>query len=233
MKHWTLTNGYTIDLILSGRSNVYALRTPHVIMLIDTGIQNHRKKLMQNLKLLGITRVDWLLLTHTHFDHCQNAAFLKKYFNCSIIARSKAVKWAESGYTKLPKGTFLLTQLISGIGNALNLRLTKFHPFAIDIPITGQDSLPDWSLAIEMIKTTGHSDDSISIVVNNEIAIVGDTLFGILRNSIFPPFVDNPNQLLDSWSLLSKSNCQVFLPGHGRPIHIELLRSQIVKQSQR
>jgi Zn-dependent hydrolases, including glyoxylases len=82
---------------------------------------------------------------------------------------------------------------------------------------------------IRVISTPGHSIGSISVIVDNEVAIVGDALFGIFSNSVFPPFADDVKTLIDSWGKLLKTNCTLFLPAHGRPITRELLEREYNK----
>ena len=88
-------------------------------------------------------------------------------------------------------------------------------------------------MEIELIATPGHSDDSISVIVNNEIGLVGDTMFGVFKSSIFPPFADNPDEMVESWEKLFDTNCHTFLPGHGSEIKKELLGREMVKYSRK
>jgi len=55
----------------------------------------------------------------------------------------------------------------------------------------------------------------MSLIVDDEIAIVGDAMFGIFPNSIFPPFADNVPVMIKSWRKLLDTKCMLFLPAHG------------------
>jgi hydroxyacylglutathione hydrolase len=55
----------------------------------------------------------------------------------------------------------------------------------------------------------------MSIVVDNEVALVGDTMFGVLKWSVFPPYANDVKQMVKSWGLLLDTNCPVFIPSHG------------------
>jgi len=59
--------------------------------------------------------------------------------------------------------------------------------------------------------------------VDDEIALVGDTLFGVLPRSVWPPFADDPARMVQSWGQLLETPCRLFLPGHGREIGRERL----------
>jgi glyoxylase-like metal-dependent hydrolase (beta-lactamase superfamily II) len=47
------------------------------------------------------------------------------------------------------------------------------------------------------------------------VALVGDTVFGVFRGSVFPPFADDVGVLIESWDKLLKTGSKIFLPGHG------------------
>jgi glyoxylase-like metal-dependent hydrolase (beta-lactamase superfamily II) len=198
-------------------------------VLIDTGRKNRRSSLLRNLKKLHVDKIDWLILTHTHFDHCENAGFLQKRLNCKIVTAEKAYSNARRGYALLPLGTNPFSRLLSRIGNKMLLPFFHFKSFTPDYTFDEFFSFSIPGITIEVITTPGHSDDSISIIVNNEIALVGDAMFGIFKNSIFPPFADNPVVMVESWGKLLDTPCRLFLPGHGAEIKRELVESEQVK----
>jgi glyoxylase-like metal-dependent hydrolase (beta-lactamase superfamily II) len=49
----------------------------------------------------------------------------------------------------------------------------------------------------------------ISIIIDDEIAIVGDAMVGTIPDSIYPPFADDKKLLIKSWKKLLKTaeNC--------------------------
>jgi len=231
MKNWILNNGYRIDQLLSGRSNSYLISKDRVNILVDTGRKNKRSLLLMNLKKLHAEKIDWLILTHSHFDHCENAGYFQKNFNCKVVVSEKGLSNVKRGFAKLPRGTNPFTKFLSIFGNQFLLRLFHYQKF---IPDHSYDEFFSFSIPgidIDLIETPGHSDDSISIVINNEIALVGDAMFGIFKNSIFPPFADHPIEMVESWGKLLGTGCHTFLPGHGNEIKRELAERELVKHS--
>ena len=82
--------------------------------VITTGTKSTYKRLKKKIKKnIGQNNIDWLVLTHTHFDHCQNAYNLKKDFNCDIVASIKESEYTKSGFTPIPNGTNFLTVITS------------------------------------------------------------------------------------------------------------------------
>lgn len=229
MKQWILSNGTKITRVLGGRSNVYLIQCHTRNVLVDTGKNSSRDKLMQKLKKLGISRLDWLILTHTHFDHCQNAAWIQKKTKCQIIVSGQAREFIPNGYTPLPSGTNPLAKLISALGSRIGARRFSYETFRVEEFIDAEKTIESGTIRVEFIPTPGHSSDSMCIIVNDEIALVGDTLFGIIPNSIFPPFADHPDLLKQQWKRLMDTNCHTFLPGHGHPISRALLEQHLAK----
>jgi hydroxyacylglutathione hydrolase len=233
MKNWNLDNGYKIVQLLSGRSNSYLICADNGNVMVDTGRKNKRSFLLKNLEKLHVEKIDWLILTHSHFDHCENARFFQKNFNCKVVVSEKGLSNVKRGYSTLPRGTNPISKIISGLGNQFLLRLFHFESFDPDHTYDEFFSFSIPGIDIDLHCTPGHSDDSISIIVNNEIVLVGDAMFGIFKNSIFPPFADNPAELVESWEKLLDTDCHTFLPGHGSEINRELIEREQIKYSRK
>lgn len=79
-----------------------------------------------------------------------------------------------------------------------NFGYKTFHP---DILIGESDKFQINKPDIKLIEITGHSADSISNIIKNEIAIVGDVMFGFFRNSVFPSFSVNIEKMINIWGI--------------------------------
>jgi len=121
MRNWKLKNGYTIFQVLILRSNCFLISCPNGNILVDTGIKGSRTRLMKNIKSLNLpnSKIEFLILTHSHFDHCRNARYLQENENCKIIMSENEAEYARTGYTTLPEGTIQLTKLVSVLGNII------------------------------------------------------------------------------------------------------------------
>lgn len=231
MKSWKTAKGTTVIRVLSGRCNAYLILTGNDIILADTGKLSSFGRLSRSMDLLNtpIESVTILILTHTHFDHCQSAKKIKDISGCQIIVSQEASGFVHQGFTKLPRGTFLITNIISKLGNYFGKKRFGYDPFQPDLFVNGNLTIRTLNGRIKLIETKGHSDDSISIIIDDEIAVVGDVLFGVFKNSIFPPFADNTAKLAESWRLLFETDCELFLPGHGRETNRDRLEMELKK----
>lgn len=234
-RSWKTHNNYKVVRVLSGRSNAYLILKDSSIILVDTGKEASYKTLLKNLAMLNIAVEDLsvLILTHVHFDHCQSARKIKEKSNCKVVVSELAAESIRNGYGVLPKGTFLITKLISRVGRFIGKGKFGFEPFHPDLLVNVEYDLQKSECKIKIIESPGHSSDSISVIVDNEIAICGDAMFGVLKNSIFPPFSDNCAKMVESWGKLLNSGCNIFLPGHGNEIKRSLLQKEYDKYSRR
>jgi glyoxylase-like metal-dependent hydrolase (beta-lactamase superfamily II) len=66
-------------------------------------------------------------------------------------------------------------------------------------------------------------------LIDDKIANVGDTLFGIFKNTVSSPFADDLKPLFESWKKRLDTNCKIFLPGHGKEISQQLLQKEYNK----
>jgi len=174
-------NRVKIFQVLSGRSNAWLVLAEDKIILVDTGKAAGWNRLVRNIGLAGkeIHQLDYLFLTHTHFDHCQSAARIRNESGCKIMVSKNAISSALNGYTTLPQGTFFTTRLIARLGRKIGKRRFGYGPFEPDITIDKDCTLGLPASDIRIITTPGHSQDCISLIINNELAIVGDALFGV------------------------------------------------------
>jgi hydroxyacylglutathione hydrolase len=225
-----ITRNCIIYQVLEGRSNSFLINQENNYFLIDTGRENSWKELKGKLDaLLGGNKLSCLILTHTHFDHAENAAKLKKKYNCKIIVHESEEKNLKRGYNTLPQGTNPITGVMTTIlGKKLQSRY-KYEPAYPDIPVGEKYDLSSFGFNAYILHTPGHSKGSMSVVIDNEIAIVGDTMFGVFGNSIYPPFADYTEAMIGSWGKLLDTDCKLFLPGHGKVISRELLEKQCQK----
>lgn len=235
MKMWKTKQKNEIFQVLNGRSNCYYIPTSQGNVLIDTGMRSDYSDLKRHLKSIHLVndKVDFLALTHTHFDHCRNARSIQDENNCRIIVGAPEAEFAAKGYTPIPEGTFIFTRFLNRLGNMMISGSFGYAPFNADILVGDTYNLMSGEITIDFISTAGHSKGSISIVVDNDIAIVGDAMIGVFKDSIFPPFADDVPDMIKSWNKLLNTGCRVFLPGHGHEISRELLQRHYDKYSEK
>lgn len=217
MKIWTTGNGTRVTRILGGRSNAFLLSRGQRNILVDTGRSAARRRLSGRLLGLGITRLDALVLTHTHFDHAENAAYIKEAFGARVIVHGAEERFLREGASPLPQGTTPVTRLLVRLAAMRTSSPLVYEPCRADVRVEDRFDLSGFGFDAYLLPTPGHSPGSISLILDGETAIVGDAMFGVLPCSVFPPFADDARQLISSWGILLDTGCLLFMPGHGSP----------------
>jgi glyoxylase-like metal-dependent hydrolase (beta-lactamase superfamily II) len=215
MKAWETRNGCRISRVLAGRSNVFLVSHDGKNILVDTSPSSRWKKLVNRLRQLEVEHLDALVLTHSHYDHVGNAARLKDKFKAKVIVHRQEADCLAKSKSVVPEGTNALTRFLAPRLARIANPWIKFAPCQPDVEVDSSFDLGEFGFDAYIMSTPGHSPGSISLIVDNEIAIVGDAMFGVVPGSVFPPYAVNAGQLVASWGKLLQTNCRLFLPAHG------------------
>jgi hydroxyacylglutathione hydrolase len=229
MKTWLTGSGYKITRVLFGRSNVFMLSNVKSKLLIDTGSMGDRKRLMK--KLGRIYSPDAVIMTHTHFDHAGNAGLLKEQFSPKFIIQEKEKDYLESGDSPIPHGTRPWTRLIYSLGAEKKQHWFHVQGVKADIIIGELYDLSDFGFKAYILHIPGHSAGSCCVVVDNEFALTGDTLIGVIPGSAFPPWGDDAAGIIRSWKKLLDTGCHTFLPAHGFAVSRKRLEKEYERRA--
>jgi glyoxylase-like metal-dependent hydrolase (beta-lactamase superfamily II) len=217
MKTWVTRTGTRVTELVHGRCNCYLVSGRGASLLVDTGRAKSWSKLSSSLDRAGVGKHEPLLvvLTHTHFDHAENAARLKAEYDATILVHQSEAGFLRTGDSPLPAGTLPFTRVLMRLFGSWEQRRVRYAPVEPDILIQERYDLRAHGLDGSLIHTPGHSAGSMSVVLGNELALVGDAMVGLLPGAVFPPYADDPRQVLTSWQALLDTGCAVFLPAHG------------------
>ena len=230
MKTWKTGRGIEIIRLLSGRSNVFFVNAGNIRILYDSCSRHYQNSLINNLMKLNPSGINALVISHAHFDHAGNAAWIRENTGAKTIIHSLEAKYLEKGENAPIKGSVFLTRwLINMTGRDITARL-NYPPCKADVQVAASRSIPFPGQDVFLLHTPGHTSGMLSMVIDHEIALVGDTLFGIFPGSVFPPFAEDTRQLIKSWEILLESGCTCFFPSHGRPISRKMLEKSYLKR---
>jgi hydroxyacylglutathione hydrolase len=232
MKIWATKSGYKITQVLAGRSNVFLLANNEKNILIDTSPGSRWKNLDRCLRRMGIDRIDVLILTHTHYDHVGNASRLKNKYKAKVIVHHLEAPYLAKGKGIIPQGTNMFTKfLVNHLARMLGPK-ADYEPCQADVSVAAIYELSGLGFPhVQIIPTPGHTAGSQSIIVDEEIALVGDAMFGVFPWSAFPPFAGDARQMVESWGKLLATNCRLFLPAHGTADSRELVQKDYNKRN--
>lgn len=223
------TNGWEIIPLISFFLRAFLARKGDMNILVDTGKKFMRQHLFRELSQHGVEDLSILMLTHAHFDHTENAAAVKQKFGATVIINALEAPFLREGKSNVILGTKGFTSWMTRTFHSHILTMYQYEPvipdvtFAIDYIIPGTDGL------LKCIHIPGHTLGLSALIVDGEIALVGDAMAHHLPGSIFPPFGEDRQKILNSWKVLLDTPCRVYLPAHGKAVSRARLEKELNK----
>jgi glyoxylase-like metal-dependent hydrolase (beta-lactamase superfamily II) len=182
-------------------TNYYLLEPDSVGLLIDVGWPGTMPKLLNMLKRKGVPfqKIKYLLITHYHPDHAGLAQEMKEK-GVKLIVMDSQVAFipALSRYMK-PSNHY---HEISLEGN-VNLRADESRRFLRSIGVSG-----------EIIYSPGHSDNSVTLILDEGMAFTGD-----LPNPMAAAG-EAQRQVELSWANIRAHAVKTIYPAHGLAQHL-------------
>jgi len=218
-----------IKRIVFANVSGYLVYTDKVAMMVDTGHKGMSDSILRAIEEVGHSAetLQVIILTHSHYDHAGGAAELKELTGTKLLIHQSEADNLGAGKTTIPDGTRWKGKLIAWIGRRFARKVMRINPVVPDILVGEKLELGGYGIPGYILHTPGHTCGSQSVILENGIAIVGDTMLGIPGKEHFPPFADDQKAVLDSWQKLIETGSKKFYPGHGSEITIEEIVSEL------
>jgi 2-aminobenzoylacetyl-CoA thioesterase len=172
--------------------------------------------------VLGPRAPEILFITHVHWDHSGNAAYLKDLFpHLHLAASERAAQILER-----PNATRLMAELseevvplvasLPGVDQSQLLH-HAFRPFQIDMPLRdGQRIELDSKCTVEVIATPGHTRDHLSYYIPEKRILVATEASGGLdrAGNIITEFLVDFDLYMASLERLATLDVEVMCQGH-------------------
>jgi len=221
------TSSHRIHSVKLGWTRCYLLNCTGGYLMIDTSYPGYYGQFEKKLAKKGITASDikYLLLTHHHDDHAGFAAELVRRTGCWVIAHRNAVSALQQGKSEENiKPVNRRIQIVFSFYMLVHKEF-NFPPVRLaekDILIEGDDDSLLKSIGIDgvILHTPGHTRDSISVLLSDGSAFVGDAAMNFLRWTGVghrPIYIEDINTVYESWRKLQERGARVIYPAHGRP----------------
>jgi len=216
--------GTSVIRLTPARCNIYAVTRNGRTILVDTGISFDRSRIEHALERKGLIP-EAVVLTHTHFDHAGNAAWLQKEYGAEIVVQEAESAMLAAGDMPIPGGTYTFTRGLVSIGRKIE-QVFRYDPCVADHIFKDRFDLNRFGINGFIIHTPGHSPGGATVVIDDTVAIAGDSVIGTMPGSPFPPFADDVEILIRSWKRIIDTGCGIILPGHGKPVSREEIISE-------
>ena len=201
-------------------SNAYLVIDQHAI-LVDAGFPGDADAIMRAITRAGLTPRDITLLVHTHghIDHVGATAELQQRLDVPTMIHQADAPNLITGSNGVVKPRNLEARLVAA------MLVRPFDPVIPDIVLSAETSLHAYGVDGQIIFTPGHTKGSISLLLGNGEAIVGDVMMGGWWGGVLRPqhpnyhyFIDDIHDVHQSISRLLSHAPTRWYVGHGGPL---------------
>ncbi len=172
--------------------------------------------------------ISLILLTHGHFDHTGSARDIQALTGAKLALHRADQALVESAKMVFPKAVTTWGAIMGILFRPILPVLFRYSPTPIDLVI-GDEGLPlgDYGIPGRVIHTPGHTDGSMSVLLDTGEAFVGCMAhngFPFRLSPGLPILADDIETLKKSWNMLLDLNVHTIYPAHGKPFPAEVMR---------
>lgn len=192
-----------IELIY-GNTNTYLIKGKEKYILFDTDWAGTFERFCQAIKSIGIQiqDIEYLFLSHFHPDHMGIAGQLAELGIKIVVVDTQKdfVHFSDEIFAKEKNKSFIPID----DAKVILISIDESRSFFEKLGIQG-----------EIIETPGHSDDSISIWLDDGMLLVGDL------NPLYELPLHEGTQIADTWNKLLKMRPNKICYGHAKTAILE------------
>ncbi len=219
-------NSFFMGSISMGHVAAFVLKINEGYLLIDTGMPGNTGKIASGMKKMGaeLSEIKYIFLTHHHIDHVGSLQEIREKTGAKLILHKNALPYMEKGISQVGKPVHFIAALMNKVFTLMGgSGYSPIFSGKDDIIITDDDdeTLRKLGLKGKILFTPGHTDDSISILLDDGTLFCGDTCN--------PLFVDNGEDLRKSLIKIVESDVKKVIPSHGPPLDAEFIRKDMNK----
>jgi glyoxylase-like metal-dependent hydrolase (beta-lactamase superfamily II) len=179
---------------------IYLLCFGDKAALIDAGTGQGQSRLSKHIAecLHPSGKLEYLLLTHCHFDHTGGAEAVRKEFGCRIVAHELDAVYLEAGDSHVTAASWYGARL---------------RPLSIDIKLQGEEStLAIGNGEVTAIHWPGHSPGSVvyTTYIDGQLVLFGQDVHGPIN----PALLSDEEQYQASLKKLLALEADLLLEGH-------------------
>jgi len=182
-------------------TNFWVVSAGRSRLLIDLGWPGRAAALFANLDRMGVplSEIRYGLATHYHIDHAGAAQDLK--------LRGVPLLVMEEQVYAIP----LMKQWIKPADGYTEITT---HDNVVIATSDSRAFLAEMGIAGEILRTPGHSDDSVSLVLDMGCAFTGDLTLERMVSK------EDPEVVARSWQMLRDRGVTTIYPGHGNSYYL-------------
>ena len=195
--------------------NIYLIKTENGHILVDAGMPDQGDELDEKFATAGVdpTSVHLIILTHGHLDHVGSVAHAKKVTGGQILCHRSFSDSLANGKAEGAVARNLLGRVLNLM---TGLKGNKFEGTQPDILTDDEYDLNEHGISGKIIHTPGHSPSSVSIMLDNGEALVGDMVRDAGSGEIsLGMFYADKKTLLESLEKVAAFDSRTIYLSHG------------------
>jgi glyoxylase-like metal-dependent hydrolase (beta-lactamase superfamily II) len=229
-------------------TNCFLIPAGGKYVLIDTGYEWEWASFQSGLKECEVAMADisHLILTHHHDDHAgllnmvveQNPAIriVMSALAKGLLAKGKNDHERGGGYVN--RRVNALLRLKAAFDKKWTHTFPPYIARSSDILVENEITLKEIGIDLKgrTLHTPGHSADSISILIDNGDAFIGDAAANFLQfagTKYCIIYLEDLDQYYESWKAIISGGTRKLYPAHGKPFEVRKLEKYIYKNKAR
>lgn len=183
--------------------NCYLVPIQDGWLMVDTGWPDTFAQLLQHLNQnnISVNEINYLFVTHFHPGHAGLVQILKN-LGTNLITHEYQVPYINK------------LNLLFKKNQKANYRDITSSNYIVVTEEESRELLKSIGIDGKIISTPAHSDDSLSLVINDCCAFVGD-LPAPQPDGTYEDIV-----VEDSWNMIKQYHVRTIYPGHGEPYEL-------------
>jgi glyoxylase-like metal-dependent hydrolase (beta-lactamase superfamily II) len=179
---------------------IYLINFDGHAALVDAGGGGAQERLLANLRACGVApgQVEYLLITHCHYDHAGGAQALQEALHCRVVAHALEAPFLEQGDQVVTAATWYGARL---------------QPLVVDHKIAGAgETIVLGGRNIQAIHTPGHSPGSMVYLTDSgglKVLFAQD-----VHGPLHPDLKSNREDYRRSLELLLSLEADILCEGH-------------------
>ena len=214
----------TVHILRLRLSNAYLIRGERPI-LVDAGSVGETDRLLAAVRGKGVEphTLALILLTHGHLAVTGSAGEIRRRTGAPIAIHGMDAEMLRMGHNAPLRPTGFLARIAAPI-----VQTGRGEPTHPDLVLDGPRSLGDFGLDARVIETPGHTPGSISLLLPEGDAIVGDLIMGgylggLVRRGVpnTSYFQEDDRDVTRSLRTVLAAGARHLYVGHGGPLSAE------------
>lgn len=188
-------------LTAAGDGAIYLINFEGNAALVDAGCGHGQERLFKNIQDCGVEpdQIQYLLVTHCHFDHTGGISGVKAWCGCRVVAHELDARFLEEG-----------NDIVTGA----KWYDSTLEPLKIDIKLSGErDEIELGDGRIEAIHIPGHSPGSLVYLTESEgqKVLFAQDVHGPINEEIL---LSNREDYIRSLNLMISLEPDILCEGH-------------------